>query len=283
VGYVLYVEVQRLNAAHGVEREGAESLRDTVRRLDEEVRHLNSERRSRSRDMITSEGLNAEFEEALKVGGDVHFAAMGFTGETFAVPLKQILEKQIQENGSGQENSPRHLRRTVYIRVLVPDFTKPIEVPGLIGTDGKVTDAPGFRRNLVQQIRSHEARLKGMISRMEDHSQGVLSVEFRVMHMSPSLKLYLINDNQAYEGIYDKIERRRNEYDSEDPAGGTGAAANGRLLDLLGYDSLLTRWRWEDGERAREVIIRRRMLFDAYWDAAHEFSAVSGRSEPSGQ
>jgi cell division protein ZapA (FtsZ GTPase activity inhibitor) len=272
VGYVLYAEVQRLNTAHGVQQEGSDSLQAAARRLDEEVhrlneevQQLNEERRSGRRDLVTLDDLKAEFEKALEVGGDVRFSAISFTGETFARPLERILE-----------NIPENLQRTVHIKVLVPDFTKPIEVPGLVGTDGKITDAPAFRQSLVQQIKGHEALLKRQRGRMRHKRQGALTVEFRVIHMSPSHKLYLVNNDQVFEGIYDKIERRHGEYDSGNLAGESSEAAGGQILDLLGYDSLLTRWSWEDDERSREIIVRRQKLFDDLWSAAHELSEVSG-------
>ncbi|MFF4354225.1 ATP/GTP-binding protein [Streptomyces sp. NPDC001530] len=257
VGYVLYAEVQRLNGAHQAQREHTENLYETVQRL-------NSMLRPQAGVMVTPADLEAEFKEALQAGGEIHLAAMGFTGETFATPLKRILERL-----------PPNSRRIVHIRVLVPDFTKEIEVPGLLGADGKVGDAPDFRHELVRQIAGYQALLKSMIIRMRDKDQGKLTVSFRVMHMSPSLKLYLINDDQAFEGIYDKIELRRDQYRSPEPAG-EGIETNGRLLDPQGYDSLLTRWSRDDGERAREIIVRRRELFDTFWNAAHELSVVSG-------
>jgi hypothetical protein len=280
VGYVLYTEVQRLNEAHAAQREGTESLQATVRHLDEGVQHLNEEvqqlneeQRSGGRDLVAPDDLKAEFEKALEVGGDVRFAAMGFTGETFARPLERILEN-IAENP----------QRSVHIRVLVPDFTRRIEMPGLIGADGKVTDAPVFRESLVQQIQSYEALLKRQKGRMWRKRQGDLTVEFRVMHMSPSLKLYLINNDQVFEGIYDKIELRHGEYDSGDLAGDLAGepseVSGGQILDLLGYDSLLTRWSWDDDERAREIVARRQKLFDTLWNAARALSAGSGNNGP---
>ncbi|MFE2536538.1 ATP/GTP-binding protein [Streptomyces sp. NPDC059371] len=274
VGYVLYAEVQRLNTAHEAQREGtgalhivARHLQEEVQRLNEEVRHLHEERLSRVQDLVTPDDLKAEFEKALEAGGNVRFSAMGFTGETFARPLERILEA-----------IPENLERTLQLRVLVPDFTKPLEVPGLVGADGKVRDAPAFRQSLVQQIEGYEALLKRQVARMRHKHQGELTVEFRVMHMSPSLKLYFINDDQVFEGIYDKIELRQGEYDSGIRTGREGESDGGQILDLLGFDSLLTRWSWDDDQRSRDVIVRRQKLFNTFWEAAHDLSEISGRS-----
>ncbi|MDF2271209.1 ATP/GTP-binding protein [Streptomyces coacervatus] len=231
VGYVLYAEVQRLNAAL----------------------------QPRAGEAVTPRDLEREFEDALESGGEVRLTAMGFTGETFATPLKTILQRLSKDP-----------RRKVRLRVLVPDFTKEIEVPGQMGTDGKVSDAPNFREHLRGQIADYERSLKSQIGRMADARRGVLTVEFRVLHMSPSLKLYFINDDVVYEGIYDKLDLRR-----PDSSNTTPETPEGRLLDLMGYDSLLTRWSVNGGSHARTIIERRRELFETLWNAAHELTPVT--------
>ncbi|MFF6999511.1 ATP/GTP-binding protein [Streptomyces sp. NPDC008313] len=258
VGYLLYAEVQRLNAAYATQREGRDLLLATARRWDAEVQRLSRALGPREGSMVTPEELKAEFKKALEAGGNVDFAVMGFTGETFVRPVKKLLERT-------SPNAPRAVR----LRILLPDFTRPMEVPGLVRA-GKVMDAPGFRRSLRQQIAGYRADLEGLVDRLEARGWGTLSVEFRVMHMSPSLKLYLVNNDRVFEGIYDKIELRPNPYGTDDPEPSEGRDTD-KLLDLLGYDSLLTRWHGDDGERARDVIGRRRRLFDTFWDAAREW------------
>lgn len=266
VGYVLYAEVQRLNTAHEVQREGtgtlqaaARHLGEEVRRLNEEVQHLREDRLSQTPELVTPDDLKAEFEKALDAGGDVTFYVMGFTGETFALPLERVLE-----------NASENPQRTLKVRVLLPDFTKPIEVPGLVGADGQVRDAPAFRQSLVQQIMGYKARLERQKTRMRFKGQGELQVEFGFIHMSPPQKLYLINSDQAFVGSYDKIELRHGEFDSGSFTGEAGEAPGGQILDLLGYDSLLTHHRWDDGQLSRDVIVRKQRLFADLWERAHE-------------
>ncbi|MGW1614517.1 ATP/GTP-binding protein [Streptomyces sp. NPDC002285] len=259
VGYVLYAEVQRLNAAHTARGESEEALDAVVRRLDAEVQRLGAVMRPRAGEVVTPRDLEREFQEALEAGGEVRLTALGFTGETFAAPLKNILQ------GLGRDPV-----RAVNLRVLVPDFTQPIEVPGLLDTDGKVTDSPDFRAHLRRQIAEYESSLKYQIGRMAVGQRGTLTVEFRVLHMSPSLKLYFINNDVVYEGIYDKIDVRPDPWGAEVSGQSGLRAADGRLLDLIGYDSLLTRWSMDGGEHARKIIIRRRELFETLWNAARE-------------
>ncbi|MGW2722146.1 ATP/GTP-binding protein [Streptomyces sp. NPDC001492] len=255
VGYVLYAEVQRLNAAHSAQRENAEGLSHVVRRLEEEVQRLNAVLRPRGGGGVTPSELEREFQEVLEAGGEVRLTALGFTGETFAVPLNRILQ--------GLGTDPR---RTIGLRVLVPDLTKEIEIPGQVGENGKISDAPGFRDHLSRQIARYESILRSQIGRMAVGRRGTLKVEFRVLHMSPSLKLYFINDDVLYEGAYDRIDLRPDHMNTAPEAG------DGNLLDLVGYDTPLTRWSLDGGDHAREIIRRRREFFETLWNVAHELT-----------
>lgn len=283
VGYVLYAEVQRLNAAHEEERAGTARLEAEVRglhdvsaehraaatRLQAELEQLNGavqrlteELRLQTGKGVAPRDLETYFRRALEAR-ETHVAALGFTGETVVVPLRPMLH-----------GLPPDPQRVVRIRLLVPDFSKEIQVPGLIRGDGKVTDSPEFRRELVAKIRRYDREMREMIGRLEDRRWGTLEVEYRVVHMSPTLKLCLINDDEAFEGLYDKVDIRR----FGPPPGGSVRQPGGdngeRVLDLLGYDTLLTRWHRDDGAKARTIIDERRKLFDTLWHAAHELSGA---------
>jgi hypothetical protein len=240
VGYVLYAEVQRLNA--GLEQYARPRVAALVRPRD----------------------LDPHFKEALEARGEVHIAILGFTGETVVEALKNILW-DLSELSANE-------RRSVHLRFLVPDFTKPIEIPGRVGADGKVADAPAFRRDLLRQVRQHEEKLTEEKHRMRENRRGALSVEFRVIHMSPSLKLYLINNDVVFEGIYDKIALRNDARRADDS--GEPGEGGGQRVDPQGYESLLTRWHWSDGEDARTNIVRRRAYFETLWHVAHDLSEV---------
>lgn len=75
--------------------------------------------------------------------------------------------------------------------------------------DGRLADAPGFRRYLVEKIAGYERGLRTMRARMARKAQGALTVEFRTVHMSPFLKLYVVGDEVVFEGIYDKLDSGR--------------------------------------------------------------------------
>ncbi|WP_217245313.1 ATP/GTP-binding protein [Streptomyces sp. AC602_WCS936] len=265
VGYVLYAEVLRLNTAHDAQREGTRQLHETVRRLSDEVRELTARLRPQSGEEATADRLLQECAQALRRGGEIELWGMCFTGETFVEPLRRVLE-----------DLPPDPSRSVSVRVLVPDFTRPIEVPGLVRlADGRLADAPGFRRHLVETITGYERGLRTMRGRMARKAQGALSVEFRTVHMSPFLKLYVVGDEVVYEGIYDKLDVRPDEY--RGPVPPDPETDGDQLLDLIGHGSLLTRWSRYDGELGREVVARRRAFFGTLWDAAAPLEARSAR------
>ena len=266
VGYVLYTEVQKLNATHETQRDSTEQLHETIRLLSGEVQNLAAGQAQQHGVHVTMDDLMEQCKQLLWRGGEVHLWAMCFTGETFVRSLKDLLGRM-----------PDNRERKVHVRILVPDFNQRIEVPGLV-RDGKITDAVGFRLNLVKKIGEHERDLREMIGRMNHANKGTLTVEFCAIHMSPSLKLYVINDEQVFEGIYDRIELRPNEYGSAVPPQPGSRTDDDQLLDLIGSDSLLTRWNRDDGARAREVIDRRRTLFNTFWDKANDLATLAARS-----
>ncbi|MGW2701164.1 ATP/GTP-binding protein [Streptomyces sp. NPDC001340] len=250
LGFLLYNEVHRLNSAHKTQRE----LRDTVSRLSQQVAELGVAQ-------VTPNHLEEEFRSALWGRKKVQIAVLGFTGETAAPKLKELL------NGLPEDG-----QREVSLRFLLPDFTKPTEVPGLL-REGRAGDAPGFRDYLTRKIAGYEADLQEMTGRMRHMGQGTLKVEFRVLQMTPALKLYFINDDRVFEGIYDTFVTRPNPYG---PGPGQDAGeGDGELLDLIGHDSLLTRWQGRDGAQAQEMIRRRRKFFDKIWKVAHPLTTVS--------
>jgi hypothetical protein len=270
VGYVLYAEVLRLNAARDTQGEGARQLRETVRRLTDEVQGLTARLDPQTGEGVTMDLLIEECARAVARGGETQLSGVCFTGETFVEPLRRVLE-----------DLPPDPSRSVSVRILVPDFTRPVDVPGLVrGTDGRLTDAPGFRRHLVEKIAGYERALRTTRGRMLTKDQGTLSVEFRTVHMTPFLKLYAIGNEVVYEGIYDKLEVRPDEY--TDPAGlpPEPGADEVRLLDLIGRGSLLTRWSRYDGEPGRGHVDRRCGFFGTLWDVARPLTPLTPQTAP---
>ncbi|MFI2203643.1 ATP/GTP-binding protein [Streptomyces sp. NPDC020192] len=248
VGFLLYSEVQRLNSAHETQREVTAELRETVRALSGQVSRLGEAQRSAAGAPISQNQVLAEFHSALRDRERVEFRVMCFTGETLVTSLKEFLQAL-----------PANERREVTVRFLVPDFLQEMDVPGQV-VDGRACDSPEFRAFLDDQVRRYERDLKQTKVRMRDRGQGNLHVGFQVLHFTPGEKLYLIDDSFMAEGAYDKAVLWPEE--------------NGRkVLDLIGNEVMLTGWRWDDGQRARDTISRKREYFDTLWDQARSLTA----------
>ncbi|MFH9430422.1 ATP/GTP-binding protein [Streptomyces sp. NPDC017615] len=249
VGYALYSEVQRLNSAHELQRQATERMAAAVDSL---------QRQNPAADLrFDPDGIAAELRDVLWSGARVELATMAFTAENFVHPLKRMLG-----------GLPVDSRREVNVRVLVPDFTQPVSVPGRVRADGTLEDSPGFRARLLAKVSEYAGDLGEMRSRMRSNHQGTLTVEFRVLHHTPEAKLYLLNDEQAIHGTYDKFELRPNEYDE----------GEGRLFDLIGNRMPMIRWHRDAGTLAREMVIGYRTMFDTYWELARPLTVQSPSS-----
>ncbi|MFG2501618.1 ATP/GTP-binding protein [Streptomyces sp. NPDC048441] len=217
VGYVLYSEVQKLNAAM----------------------------RPAARETVLPSSLKPYFDEVLRKG-DTRVDALGFTGETVIYQISRSLEAL-----------PEGVRPRVAIRILVPDFTKPMEIPGRLDGAGQAADDEGFREELLGKVRGYERDMTVLATRQERERKADLDPQFRVLHISPFLKFCLINDEQLFDGIYDEVKKR--------PA---DKPPDRQVLDLMGYDASLTYWHIDAGVSAREKCKQRKELFDTLWDVA---------------
>ncbi|MFI6089423.1 hypothetical protein [Streptomyces sp. NPDC051218] len=217
MGYVLYSEVQRLNAA----------LRPAVR------------------ETVLTRDLRQHFDEALRLR-EARIDAIGFTGETVVYQVSRSLEDL--HDGA---------RPRVTMRILVPDFTKPMEIPGMLNGEGKAEDDEVFRAELLAKVREYERNMTALARRLDIDRKAELDPQFRVLHISPFLRFCLINDEQLFDGIYDKVEKR--------PA---NESPDRQVLDLMGYHTSLTRWHIDAGAAAREKCTQRKELFETLWGVA---------------
>ncbi|WP_367043407.1 hypothetical protein [Streptomyces sp. Je 1-332] len=217
VGYVLYSEVQKLNAAM----------------------------RPATRETVLTRHLQTYFDESL-LSREAHIDAIGFTGQTVVDQITTSLEDL---RGS--------VRPQVRVRILVPDFTKPMEIPGMLNGEGKAEDDDLLRAELLAQVHGYERSMRNLARRLQLDGKAELDPHFRVLHISPSLKFCLINDEQLFDGIYDKLVIQ--------PANDESGR---QVLDLMGYHASLTRWHVDAGAAAREKCKQRKELFETLWDLA---------------
>ncbi|EPH46007.1 hypothetical protein ABT390_19335 [Streptomyces aurantiacus] len=211
--------------------------------LYDEVRDLKASMQPADRQEIPAPDLGQYFTRALAT--ELRIDAVGFTGETVVDQLRLCLER-------------RDLREHphVTLRIIVPDFTKPMEIPGKV-VDGKAEDDPDLRRELQEKVVRYAHAMGALDRRLRYDRRGELDAEFRVLHISPFLKFCLIGREQLFDGIYDQVKE-----------GPSRTPPERQVLDLMGYAAVLTRWHLDAGAAAREKIRNRGLLFDTLWAVA---------------
>ncbi|MCF3122077.1 hypothetical protein IPZ68_20545 [Streptomyces arenae] len=211
-----------------------------------EVRGLKDALRPAVRDEVTTAELGEYFDRALaarKRDRRTRIDAVGFTGETVLYPISRSLE--VLDVGA---------RRAVTLRILVPDFTAEMAIPGMLDERGRAVDDPVFRAELLRKVQQYESTMKDLARRLRHQDRADLDAEFRVLRITPGLKFCLIDREELFDGIYDKLEER--------PAG-TGPER--QVLDLMGYHAILTRWHSASGAAGREKTTQRQDYFDMLW------------------
>ncbi|MEU1329888.1 hypothetical protein [Streptomyces sp. NPDC005865] len=224
--------------------------------LYSEVRKLNDALRPDVRDEVPSTDLEQYFDQALRVRRQPQVAvdAIGFTGETVLYPLGRKLE-----------GLDRGARRVVRLRILVPDFTAPMAIPGMLDEHGRAVDDPRFRGELQRKVQEYEDEWRALARSLRQSEQAELDAQFRVLRITPLLKFCLINGEELFDGIYDKVVER--------PA---RTPPERQVLDLMGYQAVLTRWCAETGAVGRAKVAQRQDLFDTLWRVASPLGGGPG-------
>ncbi|MET8689834.1 hypothetical protein ABZV77_37090 [Streptomyces sp. NPDC004732] len=173
----------------------------------------------------------------------IRIDAIGYTGETVQAPVSRSLEAL--EEGA---------RRNVRVRILVPDFTAPMAIPGTLDADGRAVDDPAYRAYQLDRVRWNIREFGGAARSLRGSRRAEMDVQFRMLRITPLLKFCLINGEELFDGIYDKVV--------QEPA---PIPPERQILDLKGYQAVLTHWRSESGAAGREKVAQRQDLFDTLW------------------
>lgn len=217
VGYVLYDAVSELNDR--TPPESGSEIRTAE--LNEHIERVLGNRRTRR----------------------IRIDAIGYTGETVQAPVSRSLEAL--EEGA---------RRNVRVRILVPDFTVPMAIPGTLDADGRAVDDPAYRAYQLDRVRWNVREFGGAARSLRGSRRAEMDVQFRMLRITPLLKFCLINGEELFDGIYDKVV--------QEPA---PVPPERQILDLKGYQAVLTHWRSESGAAGREKVAQRQDLFDTLW------------------
>ncbi|WP_447038859.1 hypothetical protein [Streptomyces sp. DSM 118878] len=213
-----------------------------------EVRRLNDALRPAAKDEVRTTELRQYFDRALAARKvrQTRIDAIGFTGETVLYPVSRSLE--------ALDDGARH---EVVIRILVPDFTAPMAIPGMLDEQGKAVDDPRFRALLLEKVHEHARNMESLTRSLRHDGRAELRTDFRVLRITPLLKFCLINREELFDGIYDKVVRK--------PA---ATPPERQVLDLMGYQTVLRRWHSASGAEAWEKVTQRQWLFDTLWEVA---------------
>ncbi|MDX2974241.1 GntR family transcriptional regulator [Kribbella solani] len=192
-------------------------------------------------------GLRPRVEKAFERDA-VRIDFAGLTGET----LLGALEEPIDRIRRG-----RLTPQSISIRILLPDFDKPIAVPSRAGTDPG--DDPVVREReagiahrsageITQAVR--ELGELGLVPKVE--------VEARVVAGIPMMfKLYALNDEEIFFGFYPVVERDVEIDGNSVP-----------IFDAVGKDTVLFRHSTGDNDQATgaQYVDQARRWFDSLWN-----------------
>jgi transcriptional regulator with XRE-family HTH domain len=119
----------------------------------------------------------------------------GLSGETLAGVLQEPLDKV---------RSGRLSPRSITIRILVPDPTQPWQVPCLAGD---LADSPPFRRRMEDITDRSLRSMRHTVQELSDLGLvASTSVQVRTYGMAPSFKMYIVNGEEVFFGLYPLTE-----------------------------------------------------------------------------
>ncbi len=185
--------------------------------------------------------LERAFEEA-----QVSIDFAGFSGET----LHGVIQEPLDKIRAGRL-SPE----SVTIRALLPDTSSPMAIPCRVDD---LADDPALRERAAQIIQRHtEPLIESVQELAELELVKAASVELRVHRCTPTFKLYILNDRQAFFGFY--------------PVRRHTVTVHGQkrsIYDVLGKDAVLFQHD-ADGDQAStgsQYVEQARLWFDTMWD-----------------
>jgi DNA-binding transcriptional regulator YhcF (GntR family) len=189
---------------------------------------------------------------------EVTFDVFTLTAES----LDAHLRVQVERIRSG-EIAPERLA----LRMLVPDTRNPLPYPCVKGHPEDMR----LQERLRAMSSRHMASLRSAFRDLRaDRLVPSVELEVRRTPLVPAFKLYLINRDEALQGMYDIIER---EIELEDGAVVTA-------LDVLGMSTTLIHQKKDDDEHSPGSVFVARMQswFDSVWKELSEELPTEGVS-----
>jgi DNA-binding transcriptional regulator YhcF (GntR family) len=141
----------------------------------------------------------------------------GFTAETLLGVIQEPLDK-IRAGGSAPES--------IAIRMLLPDTSQPIALPCRV--DG-LADDPEFRERSHAMMRRHTQAIADAVHELDELGLvGNGSVALRLHSLVPLFKVYVLNRDELFLGLYPVVRRQLSINDNSH-----------EIYDLMGKDATL--------------------------------------------
>ncbi|MEU9549288.1 hypothetical protein AB0D88_09665 [Streptomyces werraensis] len=167
--------------------------------LYDAVKDLSGSVRQPAPVLVNSSDLGGFVSEAFKAR-KVEISFLGYTGETLQHELYNRLRALVVDPGQVRE---------VSVRILVPDFERPMTVPARVGPEGQHVDDPAFRDRLLRRCREYEGVLSGIAHQLSGNGRLVVRCEYRFYPGIPGQKVCIFNRVHVLHGFYDLSVRMR--------------------------------------------------------------------------
>jgi hypothetical protein len=151
---------------------------------------------------------------------------------------------------------------SVSIRMLLPDTTRPMAVPCRVED---LADDPEYRARMHQITGRHAYAILETVQELARLGRiKEASTEIRAYQVPPLFKLYLLNGDEAFFGLYPLVEHKIPFPDGSHP-----------VYDLMGKDAMVFRHSKTTGDAAdAQFVDQAQGWFDSMWDhISYEFPA----------
>ncbi|MFJ5561085.1 hypothetical protein ACIQCD_27630 [Streptomyces sp. NPDC093250] len=211
--------------------------------LYDAVQELSSSVRLPTPALVNSSELGGFVNEAFRAR-KVEISFLGYTGETLYHEVHRSLARLFDDPGP---------TKTVVVRLLVPDFEKPMTVPARVGPDDRPVDDSAFRNRMLRQCRDYSGSLSAVANSLNGTGRFVVECEYRCYPGIPRDKICIFNRTQVLHGLYDVSARKR--LQDRGP----------EYYDPMGYTTELNVWSREGTTAAEAAVSMWVKHFDELW------------------
>jgi len=202
--------------------------------------------------VVLSTGMRPYIEQAFtREHVVIDFA--GFSGET----LHGVVQEPLDKIRTGQLKPA-----SVAIRMLLPDNTRPMAVPCRVED---LADDPDYRARIHQITGRHAYAILESVQELTRLGRiREASTQIRAYQVPPLFKLYLLNGDEAFFGLYPLIKH-------------TIPMSGGQhdMYDLMGKEAVVFRHSAASGDQAdAQFVDQAQAWFNSMWDnISYEFPA----------